>query len=254
MEAETRPARTEWRILRGWTDEELRDRLIQLATVERNFPEHPDSLRADDVWRFYRSHAQVGIEPPGPPIPDGPFRRMVPALAAYRFSDPDIVKGHFDPDAPLLGRRMLLELKPLFLHYLCGTIVGATREESDHERTIWGYRYETLVGHVETGAEWFLLEKNHRSGVISFSIEAHWKPGQFPNWWSYVGFKLLAGRYQRRWHRNAQRRLSAIGAGAVPTERTVSHDDAGTLRHEGADLEMRGGGTIPLKRTSEETG
>lgn len=238
MEAEITSRRTEWRILRGWSDEELRVRLDRLASAKRNFPEHPDSLRADDVWRYYRSQSQVGLEQPGPPAPAGPFRRMVPAIAAYRFSDPKIVKGHYDPNAPLLGRRMLLELKPLFLRYLCGAIVGAIREHADDERTIWGYRYETLEGHVETGAEWFLLEKSHRTGVITFGIEAHWKPGQFPNWWSYLGFKLLAPRYQRRWHRNAQRRLAAIGAGAVPTESTQTHGPAGTLEHQGAELEL----------------
>lgn len=247
--------RTEWRILHGWSDEELRERLTALASAPRNFDEHPDSLRADDVWRYYRSQAQVGIEKPGPPEPGGPFQRMVPAIAAYRFSDPVIVKGHFDPEAPLLGRRMLLELKPLFLRYLCGTVVGALREQADDTHTTWGYRYETLVGHVETGAEWFLLEKDHRTGVITFRIEAYWKPGQFPNWWSYVGFKLLAPSYQRRWHRAAQKRLAAIGAGAVPTEPTLSHGPAGTLEHEGAELELPGRSedAVPLKRTTEET-
>lgn len=238
MAAEITDRRTEWRILRGWSDAELRDRLDRLSSAKRNFPEHPDSLRADDVWRYYRSQATVGLEQPGPPAPDGPFRRMAAAIAAYRFSDPAIVEGHFDPDVPLLGRRMLLELKPLFLRYLCGTMVGAVRDDSGDEYTVWGYRYETLEGHVETGAEWFLLEKNHGNGVITFAIEAHWKPGQFPNWWSYLGFKLLAPRYQRRWHRNAQRRLAAIGAGAVPNEPTHTHGPAGTIEHEGAQLEM----------------
>jgi uncharacterized protein (UPF0548 family) len=238
--------RTEWRIVRGWSDVELRERLAALAQAKRNFEEHPDSLRADDVWRYYRSQAQVAVEKPGRPEPGGAFERMVPAVASYRFSDPDVVKGHFDPAAPLLGRRMLLEIKPLFLRYLCGAVVGATREESNDARTVWGYRYETLVGHMETGAEWFLLEKDHRTGVITFSIEAHWKPGQFPNWWSRLGFRFLAPRYQRRWHREAQRRLAAIGAGAVPVEPTLSHGPAGTLEHEGAKLEL------PQPRTNEE--
>lgn len=238
MEAEITNRRTEWRILRGWSDEELRERLERMASARRNFPEHPDSLRADDVWRYYRSHAQVGIEESGPPESDGAFRRMASAIAAYRFSDPEIVKGHFDPNAPLLGRRMLLELKPLFLRYLCGAVVGAIRDDADDQHTIWGFRYETLEGHVEIGAEWFLLEKSHRTGVITFAIEAHWKPGQFPNWWSYLGFKLLAPLYQRRWHRNAQTRLAAIGAGAVPAEPTHTYGTAGTLEHEGAELEM----------------
>lgn len=228
----------EWRIGRGWSDEELRARLTSLEQVGRNFDEPPDSLRADDVWRYYRSRAQVGIEEPGPPAPGGAFERMRPAVASYRFSDPDIVKGHFDPKSPLRGRRMLLELKPLVLRYLCGVVVGATREEVTDTHTLWGYRYETLEGHLETGAEWFLLEKDHRTGVITFRIEAHWKPGQFPNWWSRVGFRLLAPRYQRRWHGAAQRRLAAIGAGAVPVEATITSGAGGTLEHEGAALRL----------------
>jgi len=239
--------RTEWRVLRGWSDRELRGRLSALEGIGRNFEEHPDALRADDVWRYYRSQAQVGVEKPGPPEPGGAFERMIPAIASYRFSDPRIVKGHFDPRVPLLGRRMLLEIKPLFLRYLCGTVVGATREESDDAHTVWGYRYETLVGHMETGAEWFLLEKDHRTGVITFRIEAHWKPGQFPNWWSRLGFKFLAPRYQRRWHREAQRRLAAIGAGAEPAEPTITRGAGGTLEHEGAKLDQR------TNRLNEET-
>lgn len=228
----------EWRVARGWSDEELRERLEALEEVDRNFEEHPDSLRADDVWRYYRSHAQVGIEEPGPPQAGGPFERMRAAVASYRFSEPDIVKGHFDPAAPLAGRRMLLELKPLLLRYLCGVVVGAERHDADDAHTLWGYRYETLEGHLETGAEWFLLEKDHRTGVITFRIEAHWKPGQFPNWWSRLGFELLAPRYQRRWHRAAQQRLAAIGAGAVPLEPTITTDAEGALEHEGAHLGM----------------
>lgn len=226
----------EWRILRGWSDAELHDRLAAVEHVGRNFDEAPDTLRADDGWRYYRSRAQVGAERPGPPEPDGPFERMRSAVESYRFSDPDVVKGHFDPDAALVGRRMLLELKPLMLRYLCGVVVGADREDETQERTLWGYRYETLQGHIEKGAEWFLLEKDHGTGVLTFRIEAHWKPGQFPNWWSRLGFRFLASHYQRRWHRAAQRRLAAIGAGAVPLEPTLTSGPAGTLEHEGARL------------------
>lgn len=232
----------EWRFLRGWSDAELHARLVALEGVGRNFEEAPDALRADDVWRVYRSRAQVGVERPGPPGQGGPFERMRSGVTSYRFSDPDVVKGHFDPDAPLVGRRMLLELKPLMLRYLCGVVVGADREEETAERTLWGYRYETLQGHIETGAEWFLLEKDHRTGVVTFRIEAHWKPGQFPNWWSRLGFRFLAPYYQRRWHRAAQRRLAAIGAGAVPLEPTRTSGPGGTLEHEGVRLGMAGRG------------
>lgn len=60
---------------------------------------------------------------------------------------------------------------------------------------------------LERGSEWFIITKNHRDGTVRFSISALWEPGQFPNRWSRLGFKLLARRYQRAWHRRAFRRL-----------------------------------------------
>ena len=87
--------------------------------------------------------------------------------------------------------------------------MGEVRDRPDVEASSWGYRYDTLAGHLEAGSEWFLLDKDHASGEVSFRIEAVWRPGQFPNWWSRVGFRWLARRYQRAWHRQAHRRLRA---------------------------------------------
>jgi uncharacterized membrane protein len=52
-----------------------------------------------------------------------------------------------------------------------------------------------------------MVTKDHRDGLVRFSIAARWEPGQFPNRWSRLGFALLARRYQRAWHRRAFRRL-----------------------------------------------
>jgi uncharacterized protein (UPF0548 family) len=92
---------------------------------------------------------------------------------------------------------MLLEIQVWGQRYLCGVVVGALSDERHPDRTVWGYRYDTLAGHLEAGAEWFLLTKDHATGEIQFRIEARWREGQFPNWWSRVGFALLARRYQR---------------------------------------------------------
>jgi uncharacterized membrane protein len=66
---------------------------------------------------------------------------------------------------------------------------------------------DTLAPHLERGSEWFIVTKDHRDGLVRFSIEARWEPGQFPNRWSRLGFAVLARRYQRAWHRRAFRRL-----------------------------------------------
>ena len=206
-----------WRIGRGWTEAELKAQLAHARTLPRNFPEAPEALPETPGWFHYSSEAVVGREAPGPPLAGGPFARGRIVVASYAFSDPRIVTGHFDPDAPLLGRPMLLERKALrLLHYLGGVVVGATREdeagedEAGEEETAYGFRYDTLQGHIECGSEWFLLTKAHRTGDLRFRIEAYWKPGQFPNWWSRLGFTYLGPRYQRQWHHRAHALMARL--------------------------------------------
>jgi hypothetical protein len=162
-------------------------------------------------WNRYHSEAIIAREKPGPPLSDGPFHRMEVAVANFQFSDPGIVVGHFDAHGRLLGRRMLLEMTAVrVLHYLAGVVVSDVRFEEQNGRHVFGYRYDTLEGHIERGSEWFLLTKNTETGEIEFRIEAAWLPGDFPNWWSRLGFKLLGPDYQKRWHHSAHQRLHRI--------------------------------------------
>ena len=218
MAANARPSRkaaAPYRFGRGWSAPEIAGWLGRL-----------DQLRvtADDQAAqrlHYHSEAIIGREAPGPVTSDGgTFARARALVHDYCFSDPRIVRGHFDRRAPLRGRRMLLEIKVWGQRYLCGVVVGDVRDHQAGERSEWGFRYDTLEGHLETGSEWFLLSKLHATGEIRFRIEASWRPGQFPTWWSRVGFALLARRYQRAWHRLAylrlRRQLGVRGLPALP--------------------------------------
>lgn len=196
----------EWRLLRSWGEEDLALRLRALDGLERNF-DASEPKTPEHGWRSHDSETTVGRERAGRPEPAGAFERAREAVVRYEFSDPAIVTAHFDPGAPLEGRRMLLELKALGLHFLAGTRVGAVREESTGAETIFGYRYDTLEGHVERGWEWFLITKSHATGDVRFRISAEWQPGDFPNQWSRLGFALVGVRYQRRWVRRAHARL-----------------------------------------------
>jgi uncharacterized protein (UPF0548 family) len=200
----------EWRLLRGWSEAALLERLHVLAGASRNFAEPPGELARRHGWNQYRSEAVIAYEAPGAPVDDGYFERARVAIANYQFSDPAIVRAHFDPRGPLLERRMLLEISVLFLRYLCGVVIGAVEEAQEEERTRFAFRYDTLDGHIERGAEWFILTKDHGTGRITFRIGAAWQPGDVPNWWSRLGFRLLARRYQLRWHRRAHRRLVGL--------------------------------------------
>lgn len=209
----------EWRFLGGWTGEGLDRRLRRLDELPSSAPGGFDAMPPEEGWREVRSTAVVGREEPGPPRPGGAYERAWKAVEGFAFSDPGIVTAHFDPEVPLAGRRMLLELRVLGLRYLAGTVVGAVRDETGGDATVRGYRYDTLRGHIEEGAEWFLLVKDHGSGEVRFDVHARWRPGDFPNRWSRAGFHLLGPRYQKRWHRRAHRRLAALAADPEATRK-----------------------------------
>lgn len=176
-----------------------------------NFDVPLDQITQENGWTTDGAKSIIGHEPPGPPVEDGHFMRARAALIAYEFSDPAIVDGHFDARSEFVGRTLLLEIKVWRLRFLSGVRVHSVRDEVHETRTIFGFRYDTLEGHIERGFEWFLLEKDHATGAITFQIEARWRLGEFPNWWSKLGFKLIGEHYRDRWRRAALERLTRLG-------------------------------------------
>ncbi len=228
-------AMSRWRFGHGWSEDELRDYLAELRDRPVNFDEPLESMTRENGWTIDGDHASIGREPEGPPVHDGLFVRARQAIIHYDFSDPRIVVGHFDPDAPLVGRDMLLELKVMGLHFLGGVRVREVRDEVEHGTTLFGFRYDTLAGHIERGFEWFLLAKDHATGDISFRIEAHWRPGVFPTWWSKLGFELLGEHYRTVWRHRAPDRIRRL---ALQPARVPLHQPGG-LAHRGDEALQR---------------
>jgi uncharacterized protein (UPF0548 family) len=243
----------EWRVGRGWSEAELAERLRDLHGRQPNFRAAYGDMTPQNGWSLYCSEAVVAREAPGEPVPSGPFSRAQSAVASYQFSDPRIVIGHFDTQSDLLGRRILLELRAFrALHYLTGVVVAAVRHEADDGRHTFGFRYDTLEGHIERGSEWFLLTKDHASGEIGFRIEASWQPGDFPNWWSRVGFHAFGPWYQKLWHRRAHWRLFRTAYGTMSATPPVG--DRG-IAHAGPAVvfrRTRALRTLPGPRLKEE--
>lgn len=213
----------EWRLFRGWSSAELQARLARLPDTPLNFDGVEADMTADNGWHHYYSEAVIASEPEL----EARFERARAALTNYAFSKPSIVTAHFDPDVPLLARRLLLEIDILGVHYLCPALVNKVRDEPD----AFGFRYDTLEGHIERGVEWFVITRSEAG--IRFRIEARWRRAPLPNWWSRVGFVLLSGPYQRHWHREAHRRLSLLaryGSTRPPAK------DAGGLAHQGVEV------------------
>ena len=195
---------------RGFSADEVQRQLLHLPHCPSSGPVSDEAAVTDPAWHHYYSEALIAREAPGPPIPGAAFEQARVAITNYEFSDPDAVQAYFERTVPLEGRPMLLEIKVLGVHVLCGVVVRAVRDEQTPQRTIWGFRYDTLVGHVESGAEWFLLSKDHATGEIRFRIQATWKKGSLPTWWARLGFDAVGSTYQRAWHRTAYVRLRAL--------------------------------------------
>ena len=103
-------------------------RLAALRNLPVNYdPEapHPES----DGWRIDDFCEVLPSEPPGPPIDGGPFQIAQTLLRDYKVADPSIVRAHYDRDAPLEGRDMLLELRFLVFRTFGGCRVGRITDE-----------------------------------------------------------------------------------------------------------------------------
>jgi uncharacterized protein (UPF0548 family) len=223
-----------WRFGRGWSETELRAYLAELRNARPNFDELPERMTTEHGWTVDGDDQPLGYEPPGPPVHDGLFERASQAVINYDFSDPRIAVGHFDPSAPLANRDMLLEIKTFGLRFLGGVRVHTVRDEADDTRTSFGFRYDTLEGHFEQGFEWFLLSKSHASGEVRFRIQAHWRMGDFPTWWSRLGFLVLGESSRARWRRRAVARLRRLArqpvAGPIAREGQLAHRGDRTAR------------------------
>ena len=201
----------DWRMASRWPERAIAVRLRELDTLSTNFDEDWQSqMTAEKGWQPEHSESLVDREEPGSPEVGGTFERARSALAGFQFSDPTIVEAHFDPEAPLLGRRMLLEIKVLGLRYLCGTVVTDVVDRVRDGRSEYGFRYDTLEGHIERGAEWFVVTKDHATGEVRLCIESRWQRGDFPNWWSRAGFAALGSSYRRVWLHRAHQRMRAF--------------------------------------------
>ncbi len=225
----------EWRLFKGWSDEELLPRLEAARALPLNFSAPSEEMTLEAGWSQVSSESQVGRERAGPPEPGGLFERSRQVLETFDFSDPRIVRWHFLPSEPLPRRLVLLELKALGLRYLCPVRVGGERSEHGAGRSIYGFSFETLEGHIEAGREWFLLTKDHASGAVRFHIEASWRLGDFPNAWSRLGFRWVGRRYQRAWHRLTHLRLRELARNHP--ELLAQPLPAGPVVHSGHKLE-----------------
>jgi hypothetical protein len=153
----------------------------------------------------------VATEPPGEPLPDGPFRRVAAAIREYHIFPPALVEG--------VLRRTPIEAGDtvgILFHMLSGidlfSAARATETFDEFRGGLWraSFTYRTLDGHPELGEETFSVEKKPDSGEVTVALRSWSRPG---TWLTRVG-RPVTRWCQVRANRAAVRHLQEIANGA----------------------------------------
>jgi hypothetical protein len=163
----------------------------------------------DNQDRYERVMAR---EAPGPPEPDGPYRRLAAAVGAYRVFPPRLLAG--------VLRRVPVGVGDTLgtcYHFLPGVDLffgGRVTQCFDGQSgDIWrtGWTFQTLAGHPEVGEETFWVEKDAASGEVRAGLRSWSRPGL----WLTRAVLPWARRQQVRAGRAALDHLAAVAAGAA---------------------------------------
>jgi len=151
-------------------------------------------------------------EAPGEPEPGGSWEVARRLATEYRMADPAMVRARWQGEA-LLGRVMELELR--FRRLLWVRAHVRVRRVWDEERDgarVFGYEYETLPGHVETGVMDYEVYKWLADGRVEFHLHATSRPSGEGPWWARVGFRLVGRHEQVRFYFRCCARMAELVA------------------------------------------
>jgi uncharacterized protein (UPF0548 family) len=184
-------------------DQRFRARLAEIAALESTVDlSKRDSYVAAAGWNVDAREIALPGETPGQPETRGAFVVASEILQAYTFTPARLIRGRFDPEAPLLERPMLLTARFLWMRFELGVrvsrVIDETRQVDGAEERVWGYSYHTLAGHLERGEITFEIAKRLDTGAVKFRIHSFSQTGHIANWFHRVGFRLVGRRLQRR--------------------------------------------------------
>jgi uncharacterized protein (UPF0548 family) len=180
----------------------VQQRLATLHDLPVNYdPDGPHPPQQG--WRHDDYCQALPAEPPGEPVDGGSFRIAQQLLRNYQVADPRIVRAHYDQDAPLEGRDMLLELRFLVFRVYAGCRVGRVTDEErtidDHRVHVWGWPYQTLQGHIEEGQMDWEVWKWLDTGHVEFRIHSYSRMAPVRNPFTRLGVRLFGERERRRY-------------------------------------------------------
>jgi uncharacterized protein (UPF0548 family) len=188
--------------------------LERLRDLEFNFDPARLPAVARDAWHVDSYRRFLPPEPPGEPVPDGPFEIAKLLLCDYEFADPTRVRAYYRADAPLEHRDMLLEIHYFFLRVRVGVRLGPVfdevREIAGSNVRVWGWAYRTLKGHLERGQMDYQVWKWLDTGEVEYRIHAVSQLARTRNPILNLGFRLVGRREQLQFARRCAERMERL--------------------------------------------
>ena len=205
-------------------DEKLAKRLAEIGLMEPTIDlTKRESYVAAAGWHLDAREAALPSEKPGPPQADGPFAMACEIVQAYTFPPSNLIRGRFDPAAPLENRAMLLTARYLWMTFelpvRVSRVIDVTRESPEGSECAWGYSYQTLAGHIERGEITFEIVKRLETGEVVFRIHSFSQTGHIASIVHRIGFQLVGRRLQRRFAEESLKNMQLLVG-----EKFAAHD------------------------------
>jgi Domain of unknown function (DUF1990) len=209
-------------------DERLLARLAEVGRMEPTIDlTKRDTFVAAAGWHVDAREIDLPAETPGKPLARGTVAIAREILTQYSFPPPRLIRGRFDPAAPLDGRAMLLTASFLWLRFelpvRVSRVIDETRVDADGtEVNAWGYSYQTLAGHLERGEITFEIIKTIATGAVRFRIHSFSQTGHIDNVIYRLGFRLVGRRLQARFARESLLNMRQLVSASLQREPTRS--------------------------------
>jgi uncharacterized protein (UPF0548 family) len=166
-------------------------------------------------WNVDDRCQALPAEPPGEPVSEGSWEIARRLIRGYEFADPSLVRAHYDPERPLEGREMLLELRTLglvrvFVGVRVAKVYDEVRDVQGRQARVFGWAYRTLRGHVEEGQMDWQVWKWLDTGEVQFRVHAVSRTARIPNPFVRVGFWALRAHERMLFLDSTDRRMRKL--------------------------------------------
>ena len=203
-----------------------RRQLASLAGRPVNF----DASRLDENtpeagWHRDDMIESLPREAPGPPEPGGSWEIARRLVKDYQLADPHRVRAVYDDRTPFEGRDMLLRIRFAGVRFGVGVRIGEayewTRDIGGRPAHVYGWYYDTLEGHFESGRLHYEVFKLLDTGEVYFRLSAVSQPARSGPWILRTGFRVVGRINQLQFYRRACQRARRLTEAQLEAERVA---------------------------------